>query len=272
MQVYRGMDIGTAKPSANVRARIKHHMIDILSPSEELTVKEYQQRGRAAIDEALAESGRVIVAGGSGLHFRALVDPLTFAPNDSSVRARLEAVPHDELSSRLLEIDESAGLHVDIDNPRRVVRALEIYELTGDSPTDRGSSSEALAVKSYVPEVPFVGFGVDTGAVLKADVEARFRGMLEAGLLDEVRGLDGTMGVTASQAVGYKELVPVVRGQEDLSDAVDRAVSATRSLVKRQRTYFRRDPRIAWLPWQDGGMADVQSAVQEIRERAAWTS
>lgn len=272
MQVYQGMDIGTAKPTGDVRSRIPHYMVDIIAPSAELSVKEYQQLGRSAIDEALSDHGKVIIAGGSGLHFRALVDPLTFAPSELGTRTRLEAEPLDELCSRLVAIDESAGAHIDMDNPRRVVRALEIYELTGDTPSSRASSTEARAIAAYVPEVPFVGFGVDTGDTLKDSVEARFHAMLEAGLLEEVRGLEGSLGATASQAVGYKELMPVVRGEEELGDATTRAVSASRSLVKRQRTYFRRDPRITWLPWQDGGMHDVDAAVRAIKERVAWTS
>ena len=272
MQVYRGMDIGTAKPSAAIRAQIPHRMVDIVDPSEELSAAEFQSIGRRAIAAAEESHGRVVIAGGSGLHFRALVDPLTFAPTDDAVRRRFEDLASDEATDRLLSADPSAGDHVDLANPRRVVRALEILELTGETPTTRHTSEEAEAVRSYRSDLPFAGFGLDAGSRSAMRVERRFAVMLEDGLVDEVARLEPHLGRTASQAVGYKQLLPAVRGEVALTEATEDAIRATMALVKRQRTFFRRDPRIRWLPWEDGGEHDASDIVRAIKETVEWTS
>jgi tRNA dimethylallyltransferase len=272
MQAYRGMDIGTAKPSLETRRRIRHHLIDIAEPSEEVNVHVFQELGRRAIEDARGRGRRVVVAGGSGLHFRAIVDPMTFAPTDPTVRRRLEEADPASLRRRLLDADPSAAEILDVANPRRVVRALEILELTGDTPSARAARPESEAIDRYEAVVPFVAFGVDPGADVTRRIEARFRSMVRRGLLDEVASLDGRLGTTASQAVGYKELLPVARGEADLDEAMDEAIRATRALVKRQRTFFRRDPRIAWQPWQDDDGRRIAGAVETIGERASWTS
>lgn len=272
MQAYRGMDIGTAKPTPDIRQRIPHHLIDIADPSETLTVQRYQELGRTAIDEALVGHGRVVICGGSGLHFRALVDPMSFAPTDAGTRAQLEALDHDEARSRLLRDDPAAADHVDLGNPRRVVRALEVIELTGATPSARAASPEGMALARYEPQIPFTGIGIDPGPEIARRVEQRFDAMLASGLLDEVGGLAGRLGPTASQAVGYKELVPVAEGREDLETARDAALRATNALVKRQRTFFRRDPRIVWYPWQDEDTRRIETAVAAIGDRVAWNS
>ncbi len=272
MQVYRGMDIGTAKPSVEMRAQIPHRMIDIVDPTDEFSAAEFQEVGRRAIDAAEDSHGRVVIVGGSGLHFRALVDPLTFAPTDPAIRADLEARTDEDARAELLAADPHADDHVDVANPRRVVRALEIIALTGETPTQRHTSAEADAVRSYVPVRPFLGFGLDAGAAQAARAGERFVDMLDAGLLDEVTRLAPIMGRTASQAVGYKELLPVVRDGADLDDASGAAIAATMGLVKRQRTFFRRDPRVRWLPWEDDDELRVGRAVDVIKEAAEWTS
>jgi tRNA dimethylallyltransferase len=136
---------------------------------------------------------------------------------------------------------------VDLANPRRVVRAVEVLRLTGRTPSQRATSPEAAAVRDYLPSRPVKMFGVDRGGGLAASIERRFDAMLEAGLLDEVRRLAGHMGRTASQAVGYKELAPVSSGAVSLAEGRRAAIRATLQLAKRQRTFFRRDPRIQWL-------------------------
>jgi tRNA dimethylallyltransferase len=272
MQVYRGMDIGTAKPSPETRRRIPHHMVDIAEPSDEVNVQRFQDLARKAIADAHARGRRVVIAGGSGLHFRAIVDPMTFAPTDPDVRRRLEEGEPGVLRSRLLEADPDAAEHLDVANPRRVVRALEILELTGETPSARSVGAESRAVGRYEALLPFTAFGIDPGVGITLRIEERFRSMVAHGLLDEVAGLQGRLGVTAAQAVGYKELLPVVRGEAELDDGVAEAIRATRGLVKRQRTFFRRDPRIAWLPWQDDDARRIEDAVESIGERAAWTS
>jgi tRNA dimethylallyltransferase len=265
------MDIGTAKPSRATRDRIPHHLIDVVDPSEVFTVQEFQALGRSVLD-GLAGDGRAIVCGGSGLHFRSLVDPMTFAPTDDEVRSALEELDSDDQRQRLLLADPSAGEHVDLGNRRRITRALEVLELTGATPTERAGTREAEALRSYEPRIPFVGVGVDPGPVLPDRITERFDRMLDEGLLAEVRGLRTRLGVTASQAVGYKELVSVVDGAEPLQSAREKAISATRALAKRQRTFFRRDPRISWQPWLDDGDDRIRLTLDVIEERTTWTS
>lgn len=272
MQAYRGMDIGTAKPSADVRRRIPHRMIDIVDPSEDLSAPWFQRIGRNAIAAAIESHGKVVIVGGSGLHFRSLVDPLSFAPTDPEVKAALAERTDEERRAVLVEADPSAAGHVDLDNPRRVLRALEILELTGQSPTERATSEEAEAVRTYQPVVPFTGFGIDAGDRSRDRVAVRFDAMLDAGLVDEVARLAPAMGRNASQAVGYKELLPTFSGDTSLDDATEAAIGATNALVKRQRTFFGRDPRITWLPWQDDEERRIDAAVETVGREAAWIS
>jgi tRNA dimethylallyltransferase len=272
MQVYRDMDIGTAKPSEVVRRRITHHMVDIADPAEDFSVQRFQAIGRPILEAEIAANRRVVIAGGSGLHLRCLVDPLTFAPTDPDVRDRLEREDVALLRVQLLERDPHAADHTDLANPRRVVRAMEVLELTGETPSDRARTPEAAALASYEPEVPFLAIGVDAGEDLRDRVDGRLHGMVERGLLDEVAGLQGRLGMTAAQAVGYKEFLPVVNGERPFDGAFEDAARATRALAKRQRTFFRRDPRIAWLPWQDEERDRIAQAIATIGERAAWIS
>jgi tRNA dimethylallyltransferase len=172
----------------------------------------------------------------------------------------------------LVAADPEAAAHVDLENPRRIVRALEILRLGGGTPTQRARTPEARALAAYEPKIPFLGVGVDPGDAIGGRVERRFDAMLAAGLLDEVGRLRHRLGPTARQAVGYKELIRVVDDLAVLADARDAAVRATHALVKRQRTYFRRDPRIRWLPWQDGDRRRVDDALTAIEEQASWTS
>ena len=270
MQVYRGMDIGTAKPSAALRGEIVHRMIDVVDPSQPYSVAEFQSEGRAALAELAADGTPVIIVGGSGLHFRALVDPLEFPPTDPELRAELEASATASLVVELLESDPAAGAAVDLQNPRRVVRAVEILRLTGSTPSERQASEEARMVRAYTPDRALTAIGFDPGEVLRARIVERFDAMVELGLVEEVRSL-GVLGPTASRAVGYKELAPFVAGEATLQEARTAAIAATASLAKRQRTFFRRDPRIAWLPWQDAAAARIDAALGAVEE-LSWIS
>lgn len=258
MQVYRGMDIGTAKPSHDEQALVPHHMIDIVEPEMAYSVADFQTAARAA----LGASDRIVIAGGSGLHFRAIVDPLEFPPTDSAVRAELDAMPADEASARLLDLDPGAGDHVDMDNPRRVVRALEITELTGEVPSARAATPEARMVDEYRPLVEFAAFGLDAGAGLRSAVASRLDRMREAGFLDEVEGLADRLGPTSSMAVGYQQLLPVVRGETTPEQGFEAARRATMALAKRQRTFFRRDPRIRWISAHETALETIMRAVE----------
>ncbi len=256
MQVYRGMDIGTAKPTREERERVPHHMIDLAEPEEEFTVARFQREARAVIDHTTRP---LIIAGGSGLHFRAVVDPMRFPPHDAEVRARLERRPAGELVEELLAVDPEAGRYVDLANPRRVVRALEIWELTGDTPSGRARTAEAADLRAYRSELPVRAVGVDPGAELADRVRRRLTEMRRAGFLEEVERLAPRLGRTASQAVGYRQLLDVVEGRVYVDEGFARAEAATLALARRQRTFFRRDPRIRWLPWT-GDLDELVSA------------
>ena len=268
MQVYRRMDLGTAKPTVADRSRVVHHMIDVVDPADGYSVAEFRIEGRQAMSST---DGPLLITGGSGLHFRSLVDPLDFAPTDQAVRASLESQRVEDVREALLEADPDAGAHVDLANPRRVVRAVEILRLTGDTPSQRAATPRAQAVREYEAEVPMVAVGLDPGDDMAARIEARFDRMLSAGLIDEVEHLVGVWGVTASQAVGYREMSRVVAGEWSHEQGRRRAIEATTALARRQRTYFRRDPRIRWLDWHDDSEA-VAAKVIEVFEEAGWTS
>lgn len=248
MQVYRGMDVGTAKPTLIERRGVPHHMIDIVDPSEDFSVAEFRRHGRRLIAGA---SKPLIISGGSGLHFRSLVDPMSFAPTDPVLRTALEAEPNAVLVEELVGVDPTAGDYVDLANPRRVIRAVEIHRLTGETPTMRATTEEAGAVRRYEPEIEFRAVGVDPGGRLDARVEARLGLMRSGGLVEEVRRLKDGLGRTARTAVGYREILAFLRGESSENEAFELASKNTKKLAKKQRTWFQRDPRIRWIPWSE---------------------
>ncbi|MEN8114183.1 MAG: tRNA (adenosine(37)-N6)-dimethylallyltransferase MiaA [Actinomycetota bacterium] len=262
MQVFRGMDIGTAKPDEETRWRFGYHLVDVADPSEDYTVAQFQRAGVEVLDRAEKAGTTIVVAGGSGLHFRSLMDPLEFPPTDDELRSDLEALSSDDLKRQLLSADPDAGTVVDLANPRRVLRAVEIWSLTGDTPTERAATKQADAVRSYKPVRPFVAVGLDPGEDLSDRIEERFDQMLTAGLLDEVNRLAARMGRTARQAVGYRELLRVVEEGSPLAEARAATIAATTALAKRQRTFFRRDPRIRWIPWHHDAEALATTALE----------
>jgi tRNA dimethylallyltransferase len=249
MQVYRGMDIGTAKPTELERRGVEHHLIDVADPSEEFTVARFRSLGREVLSRT--EAPAIVITGGSGLHFRALVDPLSFAPTDPDLRDELEARDVEELVAELLEVDPGAARHVDLANTRRVVRAVEIFQLTGETPSARAATADAEDVRRYVPEIAFDAVGIDPGSGLEARVDIRLREMRDGGLVDEVRSLVPRMGRTARGAVGYRELLAALSQEISMDEAFERAAANTKKLARKQRTWFQRDPRIRWIPWID---------------------
>ncbi len=251
------MDIGTAKPTPVERAEVDHHMVDVVDREEDFTVAEFQEMGRAALETA----PDALVVGGSGLHFRSLLDPLEFPASDPAIRALVDALSDREAVDELLAADPQAPEFVDIANPRRVQRAVEILRMGGETPSARASSPSAVAVREYRPLKPFIGIGLDPGEGIRERIETRVDHMLAAGLIEEIRGLGERMGRNAAQAVGYKELIPVVAGQINLAEGRRAAVDATAALAKRQRTFFKRDPRIQWLPWSDDPEVRYEAAL-----------
>ncbi len=249
MQVYRGMDIGTAKPTMLDRRGIPHHLIDVAEPEDEFSVARFRHLGREILSGT--EAPVMIITGGSGLHFRALVDPMSFAPTDPEMRAELEGRESAALVEELLAVDPGARSHIDLANPRRVLRALEIYELTGETPTIRAATALAEDVRRYVPEIGFEAVGIDPGSSLEGRIEARLARMRAGGVVEEVRSLASRLGRTARTAVGYREILGALAGEISVDDAFDRAASNTKRLARKQRTWFQRDPRIRWIPWID---------------------
>lgn len=261
MQIYRGMDIGTAKPSSSERAQVHHYMIDVVEPEHPYTAAEFQREARALIMSD--RHPLLVIAGGSGLHFRSVVDPLNFPPHDRQIRSEMEAVA--DPVDALLEVDPRAGEFVDLFNPRRVVRALEVWHLTGLTPSARSLAEEAMAVQDYEPLYEFTAVGLDPGPAIEPRIASRTGKMRESGLLDEVARLRGRLGPSAAAAVGYRQLMPVVEGRLDEEDAWYQVQAETLALAKRQRTFFRRDPRIHWVPWDDAidvRLAAVRSALE----------
>jgi tRNA dimethylallyltransferase len=259
MQVYRGMDIGTAKPTTEERQRVRHHMIDVADPVDPFTVADFRHQARAALARSQADT--VLIVGGSGLHFRSVVDPMTFAPSDPEVRAEIEGEKLDALVSELVTADPSAGSLVDLANPRRVIRAVETLRLSGRTPSQLSASDSRRRYARYEPEIPFRAIALDRDD-LETRVTVRLQAMRSAGLLDEVEELAPRLGPTACLAVGYRQLLPVVRGQTSPETGFADAERATMRLVKRQRTFFRRDPRLTWI---DGTSPElIQRALEEL--------
>jgi tRNA dimethylallyltransferase len=262
--VYRGRDVGPAKPTPAQRAAVPHHLIDVAEPSEPFTVAAYQRLAREAIRGISARGRRVLLVGGSGLYFRAVVDDLVFPPTDAGVRDALQreavAVGPRTLHGRLAEIDPIAAERIEPDNVRRTVRALEVTEITS-----RSFSSFGEAWERY-PAGRVRAAGLDVPRPVVAErIERRVRRQLEDGLLGEVaalvrRGLEGWL--TASQAIGYAEFARHLDGTLSLEEAIAQTVKRTKALARRQLAWFRRDPRIRWLPAGD----DVEARADEVAE------
>lgn len=260
MQVYRGMDVGTAKPSLAERAEIPHEMIDVVDPAIDFTVPAFQTMAIERID---ALNTPVIVVGGSGLHFRSIVDPMSFAPRDDQIRRELEDLDIEAAVARLVGLDPSASDHVDLNNPRRVLRALEIAMITGIGPSERANQPEAIALRAYVPVRQFVGIGMDRGDGLSDRIDYRVDEMFASGLISETERLAGRMGRNASKALGYAEIIEARNTGQSTSDAIKAVKRNTLALARRQRTWFRRDPRIEWVAPD----IDTPSAVTYCLER-----
>lgn len=254
MQVYRGMDIGTAKPTTEEQLRVPHEMIDIAEPDTEFTVAEFRQTARAALERKT--SPVMLIVGGSGLHFRSVVDPMSFRPTDAALRAELETLPVETLVAELLAADPAAGHHIDLSNRRRALRGVEALRLTGTTPSEWASTDDQRRYRAYEPELEFVGFALDNQDPAPA-ISSRLAQMRDAGFLAEVERLAPRLGRTASQAVGYRQLLEVVRGRAGVEEAFVAAEHATMALVKRQRTFFRPDPRLHWLDADQPDLADT---------------
>ncbi|MDG4792376.1 tRNA (adenosine(37)-N6)-dimethylallyltransferase MiaA [Micromonospora sp. WMMD1082] len=266
MQLYRGMDIGTAKLTAAQRAGVPHHLLDIWEVTEPASVAEYQRLARAAVDGILARGRVPLLVGGSGLYVRAVLEQFEFPGTDPAIRQRLEGELATSgpapLHARLREADPVAAAGILPGNGRRIVRALEVIELTGGSFT--------AALPQPTPYYPATQIGVDLDtALLDERIAVRVDRMWTDGLVAETRELVGRglpEGRTASRALGYQQVLRFLGGELTETEARDETVRATRRFVRRQRSWFRRDPRMHWLDSADPGL--VEAAVRILGETA----
>jgi tRNA dimethylallyltransferase len=252
MQVYRGMDIGTAKATPAERAAVAHHLIDVAEPDEEWSVARFQAAARAAVADIEARGKRALLVGGTGLYVQAVVDPMTFPPEDRAVRAELEAdaaAPGglDLLYAELRRLDPQAATRVEPGNTRRVVRALEVIRLTGQPFSSFGPGIQEYGATVF--PVRMVGVWLPREA-LDVRIRARVEAMARDGFVDEVTALrdrESGLSRTAAQAIGYQEVLAHLAGECTLDEALTAIVTRTRQFARRQRMWFRRDPRISWL-------------------------
>jgi tRNA dimethylallyltransferase len=249
MAVYRGMDIGTAKPSVAERAGLTVHMIDLVDPSEDFTVREFQDAARRVIADIEGREKRALLVGGTGLYLRAVIDELRLPGRWPDVGAALEAdadiLGPEALHSRLKVLDPVAAERIEPSNRRRVLRALEVTLGSGVP-----FSSFGPGLLTYPPST-FLQVGIPyVQSVHDANVASRFEELIDEGLLEEVRRLAAApagMSRTARQAIGYRELLDQIENGTPFDEAVRSAVQRTRTLARRQWSWFRRDPRIEWL-------------------------
>lgn len=249
MQLYRGMDIGTAKVPLADRRGITHHMLDILDVTEESSVADYQMQARLIIDGLLAKKIPVVVVGGTGLYIKALIDELNFPDRDPRVReelfAQAEISGAHAMHQRLAQLDPEAAALIPEQNIRRVIRALEVIELTGEP----YAASLPRNEQSYYPQAQQFAIKVER-EVLHQRIQARVAQMWEQGFVAEVENLL-TLGLqtgqTARAAIGYAQVMAALDGQITMDAAREETVISTRQYARRQGTWFGRDPRITWL-------------------------
>ena len=253
MQLYKGMDVGTAKPTFDERERVPHHLLDLYEPSEEISVAEFQRLARFEI-ENIAERGNLpLLVGGSGLYFRAVVDDLEIPPRSVEVREALETevdqLGTEALYARLAAQDPAAAGRMEPGNTRRIVRALEVMELTGR----RFSDNDSWDKYESIYDLKVVGL-TRPREDLYGRIEERVNAMLRDGLLAEAQELmSGTPGRTARQALGYRQILEAPKGAT-LVEVTDEIVRATKRFARRQESWFRADPRVVWVEADSPGV------------------
>lgn len=247
MQVYRGMDIGTAKPTGAERARVPHHLIDLVNPNELFTVARFVEMADDVIRDCTARSIPLIVTGGTPLYYKALFEGLFEGPPaDEGLRRRLREIPNEQLFERLSQVDPEASRRVHLNDSKRLVRALEVYELTGKPIS---SFQTDWAAGGFRHQAIWVGLNWEKVA-LNRRINARVKAMLAAGWLEETRTLlerFGQLSATAAEATGYRELMDDLQGKQSLDEAAEQIKIATRQLARRQMKWFRRWTQVNWL-------------------------
>ena len=249
MQVYKGMDIGTAKISSEERQGISHHMLDVLHVNEDSTVAWYQNAAREKIDEIHSRGKNVVLVGGTGLYIKSVIDELNFPDTDPMVRHTLnkeaEELGIDAMFARLEKMDPAAALAIDRANLRRIIRALEVIEITGQPFTANLPREESVRY----PQARQFGLVMDR-ELLSKRIDERVNKMFEQGLVAEVAHLIDsglTQGRTAQRALGYSQVISHLQGDISLEAAIEETKRATRQYARRQETWFSRDARIKWI-------------------------
>jgi tRNA dimethylallyltransferase len=258
MGVYRGLDIVADKPTMDERRGIPHHLVDVAHPHEDFTAVTYRDLARKAIDDIGARGGVPMLVGGSGLYFRAVVDELEFAPTSPDVRARLEKEDATELFERLREADPTTADRLDARNVRRVVRAVEVLELTGRPPSELRTSWE----RGGGPyDLSVVGLTWSRAELLRR-AEERVQREIDAGLIDEVRSVGvENLSRTALQALGVKEMIPVIEGSATEATARTLLVRNTKNFVRRQISWFSADDRVEWVDVSELGWTGAREKI-----------
>ena len=252
MQVYRGMDIGTAKLPVTERRGIPHHLLDLLEVTEPATVAEFQQWAREVIADCRGRGVVPVLVGGSALYTRAILDEFEFPGTDPEVRARYDAMlaelGPEALHARLAELDPAAAAGIIATNGRRIVRALEVIEITGRPFT------ATLPARRYAdPATVQVGVDIDR-PTLDARIAARVEHMWELGFVEEVRALVGRglrEGLTANRALGYRQILMYLDGEITEAEAKEQTITGTRRFARRQDSWFRKDERVTWVRYDD---------------------
>jgi tRNA dimethylallyltransferase len=249
MQLYQGMDIGTAKLTVEERREIPHHLLDILKVSQDASVAQYQEQARAAIEDIRSRGKVAIIVGGTGLYIKSIVDEMNFPETDPDLRKKLEdeaeLLGAAELYSRLRLLDPEAAAAIEPANTRRIIRALEVIEVTGKPYSANLPSDTSLRF----PDALHIGLSMERSS-LAPRIEARVHRMFEQGLISEVESLLGEgllEGATAQRAIGYAQVIALIRGEVTQNLAIEETVVATRQYVRRQETWFKRDQRIQWI-------------------------
>ena len=269
--VYRGMDIGTAKPSAAMRARIVHHLVDIRDPATSYSVGEFVRDAERAIEDIWSRGRWPLLVGGTMLYFHALTAGIADLPEaDPVLRAEIDAMAASAgwaaMHAQLARVDPLAAARIHVNDPQRIQRALEVHRLTGETITALQSRRRTALAGAAVIEL---ALAPQMRAVLHASLERRFHAMLAAGLLDEVRGLHRRGDLSgehpAMRAVGYRQIWQYLTGESTLRQATEKAVAASRQLAKRQLTWLRRRSDAAWF---DPTHPDVAQSIGDALERS----
>ena len=263
MQVYRGMNVGTAKPTAVEQSQVRHHLIDVVEPTEPFTAARFVELADAVIADAHRRGVPLIATGGTPLYYKVLFEGMFEGPGaDETIRDRLRAQPADELYARLREVDPAAVERIHTNDSKRIIRALEVYELTGKPISSLQNEWDERRLRH---DSVWIGLDWDKDG-LNRRINARTKAMLSTGWVDEVRSLldrHGALSKTAAEATGYRELIDHVRGRLSLDEAAEAIKIATRQLARRQLKWFRRFPDVTWLR----GDAPLEENIESVLRR-----